>query len=316
MSRRNEPPRLAVALVGQAVRRWPAELREQMNREWLGELHAIIDDPDTTRYTRTLRAVRFGASLAVRRPPSATATHSLAAAGVPAGDRPAGGLFGPALAVVVLGTAAALLLALVPGFVLAVAGYRDAAPAGLAALAVGPVLVALGAIMGRRTARRRPLASTRDVVRATVAVVAAVLCAQLFTVFGGFPAAPAIGMWATGLTAVAFAVARLARRPRGPLPWLAVALGCLLIVDLTVTAAVALGVGPAEAPRAYALAWFPTTMLDDSVLLLPLGRDPLADESARFFILDFAELLPHALLIATAFTVCYVHGAVRGHRRA
>ncbi|HWH00793.1 MAG TPA: hypothetical protein VNV66_16110, partial [Pilimelia sp.] len=62
------PPRLAVALLAYAARRWPAPLRTDRGREWLGELHAIADDPHAARRVRTWRALRFAASLAARRP--------------------------------------------------------------------------------------------------------------------------------------------------------------------------------------------------------------------------------------------------------
>jgi hypothetical protein len=321
VSRQDRPPRLAVALVGRAARRWPVELREQLYREWLSELYAIAGETDKARWARTVRAVRFGASLAVRRPAPAPASPTVVTAGLPPrGRRPMLEVFGAAVGLVVLGTVATMLLVSVPGFILAAAGSGDADPGnldglhGLPMLSVGPILIGLGAVLGRRMARGRPLAGPGSLVRATLAVVAAVLCAQLFPVFGeGFPPVAAIGLWAIGLTPVVFAVRRLAHRPRGPLPWLAVALGCLLVVDLAVTAAIWLALGDADAPRAFVLAWFPTAMLDP-VVHLPLGPG-VTDESARFAIVDFVEFLPHALLVGTAFCLWYVHEAVQHHQR-
>ena len=322
MSRRR-PPRLAVALLAGAVRRWPAVRRAERHREWLGELHAIADDPHATGWARTWRALRFSASLAVRRPAPAPAGPAAAAAGA----GPAWGLFGTALGLVPLGTAAAFALAAVPRAVAAVGGYRAAgpgwplAPYELALFSVGPILVGLGVLTGRRLARRHagrdraPLTGTRDAVRVVLAVAAGVLCAQALSAFGEAPAAlAATGLWAVGLAAAAPAVARLGRRRRGPLPWLAVSAGGLLLVVLAVTVAVGLALSAADAPRGYAWAWFPITM-HDTLLPLPLAADRSTDEMARFLVVDRAELLPHALLVSTAFTLSYLSAAGRANPR-
>ncbi|HWG99982.1 MAG TPA: hypothetical protein VNV66_11830, partial [Pilimelia sp.] len=242
-----------------------------------------------------------------------------------AGRSPGWELAGTALGLVTLGTAAAFLLALVPDTVAVAAGQRDLSsgylngPYELALLTVGPTLVGIGALVGRRTARRHaighraPLTGARGPARVVLAVAAGVLCAQLFTAFGEAPAAlAATGLWAAGLVAAAPGVARLGRRRRGPLPWCAVAAGGLLLVALAVTVAVGLALSAADAPRGYAWAWFPTTMHADPLLPLPLAADRSTDEMARFLVVDRAELLPHALLVATAFALSYLRVAGRG----
>ncbi|MFY1634230.1 hypothetical protein ACN27F_13270 [Solwaraspora sp. WMMB335] len=63
--------RIAVWLLGVAVRRWPAYLREEMGREWTGELHALGHEAGVVAPVRMWRQVRFAGSLALARPPGA-----------------------------------------------------------------------------------------------------------------------------------------------------------------------------------------------------------------------------------------------------
>jgi hypothetical protein len=268
-------------------------------------LYAIAADPAAGRLARTARAVRFGMSLAVRRPARTPVTEALAAPGLATGGRrPALELFVAALGLVILGTVGTMLLVLVPGFILAAAGDPDAEPGNVAGwpfLAMGPILIILGTVLGRRMARRPPATGPVGLARAMLAVAAAVTAAQAFLMFGeGLAPFVAIAVWAACLAPMVLTVTR---RRRGPLPWLAVAVGAMVVIDVAVTAAIWLAIGPAEAPRTSVLAWYPTAMLDP-VVRLPLGP-PGAEDSTRFAIVDFVEFLPHALLVATAFGLSY-----------
>ncbi|HYN96620.1 MAG TPA: hypothetical protein VES42_22485, partial [Pilimelia sp.] len=263
-------------------------------------------------------SVRFAASLAVRRP--APAAAPLVPAAVP-GSRvvpahPSFQLFGAVLGLLLLGTLGTMLLVSLPGFVVALTGVPAADPGNLDGLhgwpflAIGPLLVALGAGLGRRMGRADPATRPTSFARAAVAIMAAVVLAQGFPMFGeGLATVAAVGVWVVGMAPIAYAVGRLARRRHGPLPWLAAAAGALVVIDLAVTAAVWLAVGPAGAPRDAALAWFPAAVLDGP-LSVPVGTDAFGD-SAHFAIVDVVEFLPHALLAATAFGGWYAHSALR-----
>jgi hypothetical protein len=297
----NRPPRAAVALLAVAARRWPAELREQEHRAWLAELHAIATDPDAGRAARSWHALRFGLSLAARRP----APSALPLAPAIATPRPALELFGAALGVAIFGTLAAMLVVHLPA---AVADRLPDPDGGDGVhrwplLALVPALVAVGVLAGRRLARRD---APDGLTRTVGAIVLGVCCARLFPMFGDVVASlPGIAVWAAGLWIAAAAVTRLARRPRRPLRWTALTLGVLALADLAVTSTVWLSLGPGQAPRAYAPAWFPGALLDPAVGL-PMGVDA-GGESPATAVLDVVEFLPHVLIVATAFTLAYVH---------
>jgi hypothetical protein len=293
--------RAAVALLAVAARRWPAELRDREHRAWLAELHAITTDPGAGRRRRSWRALRFGASLAVRRPvPSA-----LSAPPVVVSPRPALELFGAVLGVAIFGTLAAMLLVHLPA---AVADRLPHPTPGdgvhrFPLLALVPVLAAVGILAGRRLARRD---APDGLARTVGVIVLGVCCARLFPIFGDIvPSLPGVAVWAAGLWVAAAVVTRLAGSPRGPLLWAAVTLGALVPAHLAVTSTVWLGLGHDEAPRAYAPAWFPGVLLDAAVGL-PMGTT-VGGESPVNLVLDAVEFLPHVLIVATAFTLAYVH---------
>lgn len=63
--------RLVARLLGSAVRRWPAHLRDEVAREWAAEVHALGREAGVAAPVRTWRQLRFAASLAGARPPGA-----------------------------------------------------------------------------------------------------------------------------------------------------------------------------------------------------------------------------------------------------
>ncbi|WBC18314.1 hypothetical protein O7543_15190 [Solwaraspora sp. WMMA2080] len=63
--------RIADWLLAVAARRWPAHLREEMSREWAGELYALGHEESAVAALRKWRQLRFAASLALARPPGA-----------------------------------------------------------------------------------------------------------------------------------------------------------------------------------------------------------------------------------------------------
>lgn len=303
MTPADRPPRAALLLLAHAARRWPAQVREQSHREWLAELQALAADPDTGRWARAWRALRFSASLAVRRPapPEAPLTPVVTT------PRPTRELFGAAIGVAVIGTLTALLLVHLPAAV----ADRLSDPDGddavhrLPLLALVPALAALGVLAGRWLARRD---APTGVTRIVTTIVIGWCCARLLPIFGEVLAAlPGLALWAIGLWAAAHVATRLAHRRRGPLPWIALAVGVLAMADLAVISTVLVSLDASEAPRAYALSWFPGVLLEPAVLL-PMGTDTVGGP-IHGSIVDAVEFLPHGLIITSAFTLAYIHAA-------
>ncbi|WP_146179841.1 hypothetical protein [Micromonospora sp. RP3T] len=296
-----QPPRLALLLLRCAAGRWPAEVRDESHRTWLAEVYALAADPDLGRGARTWQALRFSASLAARRPAPSTAPLTPVAAT----PRPTRELLGATIGVAVVGTLAATLLVHLPAAV----ADRLPDPDGndalhrLPLLALVPILVAVGVLAGRRLARRDTPAGVTQTV---LIIVIGWCCARLLPMFGEIVSAlPGLALWATGLWAAAHVTARLAHRPRGSLPWVALAVGVLVLVNLPVISTVWFSVDAGDAPRAYALSWLPGVLLEPA-FLLPMGTDP-AGERVSGVIVDAVEFLPHGLLVTSAFTLAYIH---------
>ncbi|MCZ7436762.1 hypothetical protein O7598_10200 [Micromonospora sp. WMMC241] len=302
-------PRLAVLLLAHAARRWPADLREQSHRAWLAELHALAADPDTGRWARTWQALRFSLSLAVRRPaPSSTPLPPVVTA-----PRPARELFVAAIGVAIFGTPIAMLLVHLPAAVADRLPDPDSTDAvhRLPLLALVPALTAVGLLAGRRLARRD---TSGGVTRTVAIIIVGWCCARLLPMFGGIlTALPGLALWALGLWAAAQAIIRLPRGPRRPLVWLALAAGMLIMADLAVISTVWLGVDAGDAPRAYALSWFPGALLDPAVAV-PMGAGTAGDPATNT-VLDAVEFLPHGLIITSAFALAYVHASRRASDR-
>jgi hypothetical protein len=297
------PSRLALLLLARAAQRWPAEVREQSHRAWLAELHVLASDPHTGRWARAWRALRFAASLAARRPaPSAAPLTPLVAT-----PRPARELFGAAIGVAIAGTLTAILLVHLPAAVADRLPNPDGGDAvhRLPLLALVPALAAVGVLAGRRLARRD---TATGVTRIVAIIVIGWCCARLLPMFGGIVAAlPGLALWAIGLWVAAHVTVRLVHRPSGPLPWIALAAGVLALANLAVIATVVLSLDASDAPRTYALSWFPGALLEPTVLL-PMGTDT-AGYPVRGSVLDAVELLPHGLVIMTVFALAYIHAA-------
>jgi hypothetical protein len=87
----------------------------------------------------------------------------------------------------------------------------------------------------------------------------------------------------------------------------ALGIGVLALADLAVISTVWLSLDAGDAPRAYALFWFPGALLEPAVLL-PMGADT-AGEPVNGVILDVLEFLPHGLIVTSAFALAYIHAA-------
>ncbi|NES29355.1 hypothetical protein GCE86_17555 [Micromonospora terminaliae] len=304
--------RLAGLLLRTAARRWPAELRAELVREWDAELHVLAEGGERRRM------LRFAASLAVGR------------AGAPVVDR-------TVLHRRLRRTARVLLLtppACVAVVVLAVVVMRLAFGAlelrvewataaqlplwsGLTAGA-GAGLALLVTRAARRTVRTGPLATALGVVLPIGLTVAVVLTALAGRDDRGVPGTvPGLLLWLALLVPALWGAGILARRGRTRLAWAVGLLGALVAADAAVVLAVvsaipgapvgpvADGSPPDAVDRVSAPLWLLTCWTDSS---LGLPR-PTAWE--RFLITDRVLVEPVFYLACTPYAVAYAVAAAR-----
>ncbi|MDG4772961.1 hypothetical protein [Solwaraspora sp. WMMD792] len=146
--------RIADWLLAVAARRWPAHLREEMSREWAGELHALGHEESVVAALRKWRQLRFAASLALARPPGADPAPLPWLRGPSQVRAHAGWLFLAPLFSLVLAMAATVSLGPLTGWL----RYTPATAISLLALnyVVHVALAAtVGTLLARRLLRRR-----------------------------------------------------------------------------------------------------------------------------------------------------------------
>lgn len=259
---------LSRLLIRVAARRWPAELRDNLRREWLAELHAIEADG-------TVSPIRYALSLAVRRPERVPVT-------APVPLDPVIPLLAPVLLLVLSLTATLVLGSTGPPLV-----------------AAAPALVVLFALVGYRVGIRADrTAPAGDIRIAARAIVIAVIVGYAFGLLGeGLPAILAALAWSVTL---GWLIRLVVRARRGAL-WLAVA-GGLALAYTAFTLSVLFRFPSGDAPRAYALAWFPRALAEP---VMPIGPPMVADDNIAFEFVDFTELLPHSLLALGAYGLAY-----------
>lgn len=141
--------RIAEWLLAAAARRWPAHLREEMSREWAGELYALGHEEGAVAALRKWRQLRFAASLALARPPGADPAPLPWLRGPSQARAHAGWLFLAPLFSLVLAMAATVSLGPLTGWL----RYTPATAISLLALNY-VVHVALAAVVGTLLARR------------------------------------------------------------------------------------------------------------------------------------------------------------------
>ncbi|MEU4478820.1 hypothetical protein AB0F68_12250 [Micromonospora sp. NPDC023966] len=304
--------RLAGSLLRAAARRWPAELRDDLVREWDAELHVLAGRGERWRM------LRFAASLATSR------------AGTPVVDRAvlhrrlrhtAGVLLlaPPACVVVVVLAAAVLRVAF--GALDVRLDWAAAVQlpiwsgltAGMAAL-----LALLVTRAARRTVRTGPLATALGVVLPIGLTVTVVLAALAGRGERGLPGTvPGLLLWLALLVPALWGAGLLARRGRTRLAWAVGLLGALVAADAAVVLAVVSaipatpvgpvgdGLPPDTVDRISAPLWLLTCWTDSS---LGLPR-PTAWE--RFLITDRVLVEPVFYLACTPYAVAYAVAAAR-----
>ena len=220
--------RIAELLLGLAARRWPAEIRDDLRREWAAELHVLAESGHRTKM------LGFAVSLAVSR------------AGAPIVDRTLmRGRIGRTAAALLLSPIACVGIVLVSAFALnpieriVAESWSERAQKPIwTALTLGlaVLLAMLAARWARHTALDGPLRIALGVVLPIGAVAVVFLSAISPDDMVTF--VPGLLLWLVGLTLALWAAARLASRNRLRAAWWVGVLGALAAADLAVILAV------------------------------------------------------------------------------
>ncbi|MEH0842231.1 hypothetical protein V6U81_07550 [Micromonospora sp. CPCC 205711] len=296
--------RVAEALLRAAARRWPADLRTELHREWAAELHVLA------RSGQRARMLRFAASLASSR------------AATPLVDRTvlhrqlrrtaAALLLAPVLCVAVVLVA---LTAMNRAYaaLLGVAGWADAVQLPLwSALTagLGVLLALLVAWAARRGVRVGPPATALG-----VALPVAVTALLVESGVNDNPeklarTLPGVLVWLVGLTLTLWAAARLARAGRTRLAWTVGVLGAFAAADVAVILTVVANI-PAVDPvaqagephdavdRVSAPLWLFACWTDSSFGL------PRPTSWERFLITDLVLTEPYFYLACTPYALTW-----------
>ncbi|MFF4810813.1 hypothetical protein ACFY03_21640 [Micromonospora chersina] len=303
--------RLAGVLLRAAARRWPAELRDELVREWDAELHVLAGRGQRWRmlsFAASLAASRTGTPVADRAVPDRRLRRTARVL-----------LLAPPACVAAVGVAAVVM-----GLAYAVLGpsvrWATAAQlplwSGLTAGA-GALLALLVTRAARRTVRTGPLATALGVVLPIGLTVTVVLVALAGRDDRGVPGTvPGLLLWLALLVPALWGAGILARRGRTRLAWAVGVLGALVAADAAVVLAVvsaipapvgpvADGLPPDTVDRVSAPLWLFTCWTDSS---LGLSR-PTAWE--RFLITDRVLVEPVFYLACTPYAVAYAVAAAR-----
>lgn len=220
--------RAAELLLEMAVRRWPADIRDDLRREWAAELHVLAESGHRTKM------LGFAVSLAVSR------------AGAPLVDRSLmRGRVGPTAAALLLSPLACVGIVVVSAFVfipierMLAASWSERAQRPLwAAFTVG--LALLLAVFAARWARHTALDGPLRIALGVVLPVGAAAVVFLYVLQPDELAAtlPGLLLWLAGLTLALWAAASLAARGRLRAAWWVGVLGALAAADLAVILAV------------------------------------------------------------------------------
>ncbi|RAO05556.1 hypothetical protein [Micromonospora noduli] len=223
--------RVAELLLELAARRWPAEVRDDLRREWAAELHALAE---SGRWTTM---VGFAASLAVSR------------AGAPIVDRTVmHGRAGRTVAALLLspiacvGIVALGVLALfsVDSLLVRASWVERAQRPIWAAFTI--VLAVVLAVFAARWARHNALGGPLRIALGVVLPVGTAVILFVYVVNfryvvnaeGLADAVPGLLLWLAGLTLALWAAASLAARGRVRAAWWVGVLGALVAADLAV----------------------------------------------------------------------------------
>ncbi|MGW5672449.1 hypothetical protein, partial [Micromonospora sp. NPDC003776] len=303
--------RLVGFLLRTAARRWPAELRDELAREWAAELHVLAGRGERWRM------LAFAASLAVSR------------AGEPVVDRVRfDARARRAAATLLLAPPACLAIILAAALTMGVVVNRALTGVPWANRAQAPMLTVLSAglavLLARvvlasaaRNARTGPVRTALGVVLPVGLTAVGVEYALNETTDDLVRVAPGLLVWLTGLALVLHGTGVLAGRGRARLAWLVGVLGALVVADLAVVLTVVNQIpgGPETVvdgvaqgdtiDRGSAPLWLFTSLTDWSFGL------PRPTPSEVFLVGDLMELQPFLYLTCTPYALAYAIGAAR-----
>lgn len=292
-----------------AARRWPADIREDMYREWTAELHSIADQPDRSAAGRAIDQFRFAFSLATS-PPAPDENR------VPRGWRE----LLPQLGTRLQPTAILFLLGIGFGAFLSsaaeLAGVLLPAILGGTRFLIAAVLAAVfAAWAGNRIGARMPLTPRpRGRIGRAFAVAVAplsfgaglVVCQTALESLAGGPAIDSplwTTLWIVLMVPLLWIAVRLARRGRPILARCVGGIGGLVVLQvLAVPVVWSRQLEPLGLPfdLRIIMEWLPSTVLR---AVAPSGN-----------VTGFTRLLP-TLLWATAFIVWYTTRSCRSVAR-
>lgn len=295
-------------LLRSAVRRWPAELRDELSREWHAELHVLAERGERWRM------LRFAASLAASRP------------GTPVVDRARFDARSRRTVATLLLAPLACLVTLAVAVVASSVLVGPVGHAGNLNVPQAPVVSALTAGLAVWLARRIGRGAARGALRGRLrAALGVVLPVALTAVSAEYAlnettddlarVAPGLVVWLTGLALVLWGAGSLAGRGRVRVAWCLGVLGVLVAADAAVVLTVVNHI-PAGPPtvidgvaqgdtvdRISAPLWLFACWTDWSFgLPRPTGEE-------LFLIGDLVDLQPFLYLACTPYALAYVIGA-------
>ncbi|WP_433343764.1 hypothetical protein [Micromonospora sp. CA-111912] len=303
--------RLADSLLRIAARRWPAELRADLHREWAAELHVLAAEG------RPARMLRYAASLAASRPGTPLAERAPV-------DRRLRTTALPLLLAPLAGVAAVVLGALVSDALSQRVSWSTQAQLPVWTVLTAGLAVPL-AVLVARWARRTALAGPLRVALGVVLPIGPVLLATGFA--AGVrpddlpPHAPGLLLWLAGLVPVLWGAGRLAARGRVRAAWLLGVFGALVVADLAVVLAVVSQIPnglptvidgvPQDDTVSYVSAplWLFVCLTDWAFGL------PRPTGSEMFLITDQALIAPYLYLACTPYALAYAIRAARSTGR-
>ncbi|MBQ1030768.1 hypothetical protein ACX27O_27785 [Micromonospora sp. SD19] len=218
--------RAAELLLELAARRWPAEVRDDLRREWAAELHVLAE---TGRWTTM---VGFAASLAVSRAGAPLVDRTLMRGRT--GRTVAALLLSP-IACVGIVAVGALVMFPVHNWLMFRAGWAERAQKPIwttVVIVLAVVLAVFAARWARYTALASPLRIALGVVIPLGAAV--ILFVRVTSPESLAGAVPGLLLWLAGLTLALWAAASLAARGRLRAAWWVGVLGALVAADLAV----------------------------------------------------------------------------------
>jgi hypothetical protein len=328
---------LAVWLLRRGVRRWPAGIRADLEREWVAEVHTVARDERMSGPRRGWLMLAFAISLALARPGGRSVY-------APLGWRKIAAVLGAVLGYL-------MVLSLVQRgwygvFDTMAEGERPiiddtGLPARLVvgAAALVPIVVATAAgwLLGRTRARSGRVVRPVSLGLCIVAVVAAwtgagFVVGQFSGAYDVLPLVPVPGqmsygfgnqpygmvtswiVWLICFVALAGAVRWAADRRRAAWRIAAGAAIATAVAGVAVTGATFVQFGPSTAPRTELWKWFVQWLVP------PDPFQPAVDEGADSFhsarLVQFlVSSYPHALLAVAAFGVAFLLSHTRRSRR-